>query len=323
MRNEESVSLQNYEKVVFENLTEGDFVEEGESIVSAYKKGYIKATVDKLSETEKNIVLYQNQNIISGFDDKNIKNFDFEIQVAIQEMSLANENYLELYNTLCNLMQAREEYIRSTYNTESNTYIQGLYADERTLLDSIKAWKDEICASKSGFMSFYFDNTEAELKNDALLSLDSTKLKEYFEKKYDGNLSGFKIVSDGKWYIAISVKNVAGFEVNSHYTVYIGGAKDGELGCLEKVLDEHKSKILIFSFEDNVEKYLNMRKADVFIGKRFEGFSVESKYVTNSAVVIKGENGKETVQVNVLYSDKKISIIEETDALKIGQKVYK
>ncbi|MBR2860806.1 MAG: hypothetical protein IKB86_03110 [Clostridia bacterium] len=323
VRDEASVELEAYEKVVFENLSEGDLVEKDDPVVSAYKKGYIKATIDKLAETEKNIVQYQNQNIISGFDDKNIKNFDFEIQVAIQQMSTATENYLELYNTLCHLMQDREAYIRQTYNTESNTYIQGLYADEKALLESIKAWQDQIIAQKSGFISFYFDNAEGALTCENVLNLEAETFKEYLEKKYDSNLCGFKIVSDGKWYLAVSVKDVSVFDLNTHYTVFIGGDNAGEIGCLEKIISDRKTKLLIFSFEENVEKYLDMRKADVFIGERIEGFSIDSKYVVNSAVVIKGENGKETVPVEVIYSDGKRTIIKETDALKIGQKVYK
>ena len=101
VRSESITALDEYEKIDYENMIDGQFVESGSKIATAYKKGYIKNTLSKLADTQESIVTYQNQNIIQNFDDRTIAKLDFEISVVIRKMAENTQGYIELYGELC------------------------------------------------------------------------------------------------------------------------------------------------------------------------------------------------------------------------------
>lgn len=323
-RNEEFFDLSSYEKLIYNNIIEGQFVSNGTNVVSAYKKGYIKATLEKLIETEKSIVTYQNQNIINSFDDKQIKNFDFEIDVAIKRMSEDDEGYIELYGNLCRLMVERQEYIRNNYNTDTNDYLQGLYADELNMAESLSQWCDEFNTLNDGFVGFYCDGYESEFTTEKVQGISSCKDFELLWKNdYLVNNNGFKLVKDSTWYIALNVDDASMFREGSYYPVYISNEAQSEVGLLERIIEDKKGCVLIFSFSDNVEKYLDIRTTKVFVGQRVEGFCVDRKCVHNGVVTIKENKKKRDVNVNIIYENEDIILFNVSDELVVGQKVYK
>lgn len=322
-RDETYFDLASYEKVLYENVIEGQKVEAGTQIVSAYKKGYIKNTLTKLAEIEKNIVLYQNQNILTSFDDKNIKNYDFEIDVIIKRMSEEDSGYIELYRTLCNLIKARQQYIRENYNAENNQYLQSLYADEKNMTDALASWCDVFSASENGFVGFYCDGKESELNIEKAQNITYKETETLLKDSFSGDYKGFKLVKDNKWYVVAKVEDSSLFSIGSTYPVYINNEKDFEAGLVEKVIDDRNGSIVIFSFSDNVEKYIDIRVTNVFIGQRFEGYTVKNGYVNNGEVKIKTGKQKSTVAVNVLYQNDDFVIFNVDENLTLGQKVYK
>ncbi len=320
MRDEICTELSEYEKLYFENILDGDYIEAGTPVVRAFKKGYIKSTLQKLAETEKNIVTYQNQSVISSYDDRTVEKFDFDIEVIIRRMSEEKSGYIELYSTLCTLMKDRENYIKETYNTDSNTYLQELYADEKSMTESLNAWCDVFSASESGYCGFYCDGFE-NMNTDSVSSIAS--FKEYRQKaSTDTNMNAFKIVTSEHWKLAVNVDSTEDFQEGLYYPVFLGNETEHEIGCLERIINEKKGNLLIFSFEDNVERYIDMRAADVFIGERIEGFTVPPKYIKDNKVLIKNAAGKTSISVDVIYTDSKKTVIAMTDSLKIGMKVY-
>ncbi len=320
IRDESCTDLSEYEKLYFENILDGEYIEAGTPVVRAFKKGYIKATLQKLGETEKSIVAYQNQSVISDYDDRTVEKFDFDIEVAIRRMSEDKSGYIELYSTLCTLMREREEYIKETYNTDSNTYLQELYADEKDMTDSLNAWCDVFSAEANGYCGFFCDGLE-ELNGDSAMNLNMASLKEY-KSSAKSNINAFKTVKSDRWYIAVTAGKSADFTEGLYYPVFIGNEPEHEVGCLEKIIDDKKGDILIFSFEKNVQNYIDMRVTDVFIGKRTEGFTVPSKYVKNNAVTVRTATGKTSIPVDVISADSKKTLIAITDSLSVGMKVY-
>ena len=323
LRDEIFYDLSGYEKVYYENVAEGQFVPQNTAVASAYKKGYIKSTLEKLFKTEKNIVSYQNQNVITSFDDKKIQQFDFEIDVIIKQMSERGGGYIELHNTLTDLIKTRQEYIRANYNTESNTYLQDLYTDELSITESLATWCDWLVTPNDGFIGFYCDGSEQELTTEKAQMISYDDFDDIIEREYINNRYGFKIVKDSKWYVVVDVEDASPFCVGNLYPVYIGNEKENEAAYLENIVENKKGSMLIFSFSDNVEKYIDLRTTDIFVGNRVEGFCVDAKCVKNDTVVIKKGKTKENVAVNVLYSNDKIKIFDITDELTLGQKVYK
>ncbi len=322
-RDETYFDLSSYEKILFGNIIEGQHVQQGTKIASAYKKGYIKNTLNKLAETEKNIAAYQNQNILTSFDDKNIKNFDFEIDVTIKRMSEEDNGYIELYGTLCNLISARQQYIRNNYNTENNDYLQGLYADEKNMTEALAAWCDVFSASEDAFVGFYCDGKESELNIEKAQNITYKETENLFKASTDEMNKGFKLVKDSKWYIAAKVEDSSLFAVGSTYPVYIDNEKSFEAGLVEKIIDDRSGSVVIFSFSDNVEKYLDIRITNVFVGQRFEGYTIKNDYIKNGEVKIKAGKKKSTVPVNILYQDEDFIIFDVNEQLSLGQKVYK
>ena len=321
-RDEQVITLDQYEKIYFQDVYEGQLIESGQKIASAYKKGYITATFNKLKETEANIVTYQNQSVIVGFDDKTLEEIDFRIDVTIREMTENEEGFVESFGKLAFLMQEREEYIRENYNTSSDTYLQELYEDEARLIESLDAWCDELVAQKSGFIDFYCDGLEDELLPQRALELSYSEIDSTIKKEAEA-LNAVKIVSDGVWYVTVKVKNVSKFNAGTYYPVYISNEKESEIGFLEKIIDVGREKALVFSFSDNVEKYLDIRTATVFVGTRYEGFSVKSRFVKNNSVKVKVNKEKTTVGVEVLYSDGDVTLFKVKDDLNLGQKVFR
>ncbi len=323
VRNEKFCDLSQYEKLDFEQFIDGDKIENGQKVVTAFKKGYIKATLDKLAETEKNIVTYQNQSVISSYDDKKINKFDFDIDVVIRNMSEDSDGFIELYTKLCSLMQEREDYIRENFNTDSNTYIQQLFADEKSLTESLGSWCDVLSAQNDGFIGFYCDGFENELNFEKVQAMVGQDVKNYLNKEYSSNNSGFKIVNGEKWYLIISTKRATEFTEGLSYPVYIGNDTQSEIGCVEKIINDKKGKALVVSFTENVEKYIDFRLTDVHLGERIEGFSVKPSFVKNNSVIIKNGREKTEVPISAVYSDEDRVIFTVDDALKVGQKVYR
>ncbi len=321
-RDESYVDLDGYEKLVYENVIEGQFLTQGTKIVIGYKKGYIKNTIEKLSETEKNIVTYQNQNVIVGFDDKKIQQIDFAIEVAISKMSQQHQGFIELYGELCALMNEREQHIRENYNIDSDVYLKELYKDEENLINSLQSWIDVRTAEKDGFVGFLCDGTESDFYIANALTVSYLDVKKALKEEYTDKLNGYKIVNDGKWYVIVTVDDVSQFTVGENYPLYISNETVNEVGCLEKIIDEKKGSALIFSIQDNVEKYLDLRVTSVFIGNRYEGFSIKSEYIKNGSVIVKDGKNKSNISVEVLYSDKDRTVFSVTEEISLGQKVY-
>ncbi|MBE7091588.1 MAG: hypothetical protein E7365_00195 [Clostridiales bacterium] len=320
VRDEVYTDLNNYEKIYFNNIVEGQHITEGTQIASAYKKGYIKNTLDKLYETERNIVTYLNQNIITSFDDKIIQQYDFKIDVIIGKMSQMDNGFIELNAELCSLMSQRVEYIRANYTPDQ--YLENLYNDEKNLIASIDAWRDYIVANKNGFVGFYCDGVEQLFNSENILNINYSDFNSNIKKKHDNNLNGFKLVTDGKWYVVVEIDNPKDFVVGNFYQVYVSNESEYEYGCLEKIIDEKKGSALVFSFNDNVEKYLDLRVTDVFIGTRSEGYSVKNGFVKNSTAIIKVDKQKTQVPVEILYEDKNKTVFKYTEQISLGQKVY-
>ncbi len=319
IRDEYYTDLQNYEKLHYNNVVEGQFVDKDTDIVLAYKKGYIKNTLSKLLETETSIVNYLN-NIIVGYDDKNIHQYDFEIEVTIKAMSEEESGFIELYSKLCTLMNERAEYIRANFTPDQ--MLEDLYNDEKNLIESIDVWRDHIKATTDGFIGFYCDGAENKFNSANVLNISYSDYNSTIKKGFDKNLNGFKIVGDSKWFLFVEVDNVDSFNVGEYYQVYISNETEFEYAYLEKVIDEKRGNALIFSFNDNVEKYLDLRETKVFIGSRYEGYSVKNKFVKNSSVIVKVDKNKMTVPVEVLYTDKNRTVFKYNDQISLGQKVY-
>ncbi len=322
VRSESITALDEYEKIDYENMIDGQFVESGSKIATAYKKGYIKNTLSKLADTQESIVTYQNQNIIQNFDDRTIAKLDFEISVVIRKMAENTQGYIELYGELCRLVEERRSYVRENFNTDSNTYLQGLYSDEENLLESLRAWFDEFIAPADGYIGFYCDGFEGAMNAEQLASVKPAELKGYLQADYNKNINAFKLVTEPKWYVAIVTEQSSAFQQGMHYPVFIGNAEESEIGCLENIVTERNSSVLVFSFEKNVEKYLDIRTATIHIGERFAGYEVPSSYVKNGTITVKNQQDRQEIAVEVLYDNGETAILQETPALKVGQRIY-
>ncbi len=320
VRDEQFIDLSGYEKLYFNNVVEGQFVEAGTDIVSAYKKGYIKNTLEKLNETEKSIVTYQNQNIVTGFDDKQLQQFDFQIDVVIGKMSAQESGFIELYAELCILMKEREAYIRANYTPDQ--HLEELYNDEKNLTASLEAWCDHIASQNEGYIGFYCDGAEKVYNSTNVLNISYAELNTNLKKGFSENLTGFKTVIDSKWYVIVDIDKPEDFAEGNYYQVYINNESDHEYGFLEKIIDEKKGSALVFSFSDNVEKYLDLRITKVFIGVRYEGYSVKNGFIKDSTAIIKVDKKKTQVPVEILYQDKDKTVFKYTDEISLGQKVY-
>lgn len=319
IRDEYYTDLQNYEKLHYNNIVEGEFVKKDTDVVLAYKKGYIKNTLSKLNETEISIVNYLN-NIIVGYDDKNIQQFDFEIDVTIKKMSQVDSGFIEEYSKLCSLMKERAEYIRLNFTPDQ--MLEDLYKDEENLIASIDTWRDHIKAINDGFVGFYCDGAESQFNSSNVLNLGYADYNNAVKKGFKNDLNGFKIVADSKWYMLVETDEPDEFVAGNYYQVYISNQAQYEYGCLEKIIDEKKGDLLVFSFNDNVEKYLDLRETKVFIGSRYEGYSVKNKFIKNSSVIVKTDKKKTNIPVEILYSDKNRTVFKYNDQISLGQKVY-
>ncbi len=323
IRKEQAADLSEYEKLDFGGLIDGQKIEAGQQVVLAYKKGYIKTTIEKLAQTEENIITYLNQTVLKNYDDKEIERFDFEINVAIRKMAELDEGYIELYGNLCNLIEQRKNYINEKYMSEKNTYLEGLYKDEKNLQEALDAWRNTFYAEQNGYISFYCDGLEDDYLPSEIDSLSLTQASLEKIKKNIKSNDSYKIITDEKWYIAVPYsKDVSMLQQGMYYSVYIGNENESELACLTKIISEKRDSILVFELDKNVQKYADKRIVSLLIGERFEGFSIKNEFINDSQVIIKTKDGKQTVTVEVLYSDDKKTIVKETDQLKLGQKVY-
>ena len=157
---------------------------------------------------------------------------------------------------------------------------------------------------------------------EQLASVKPAELKGYLQADYNKNINAFKLVTDPKWYVAIVTEQSSAFQQGMHYPVFIGNAEESEIGCLENIVTERNSSVLVFSFEKNVEKYLDIRTATIHIGERFAGYEVPSSYVKNGTITVKNQQDRQEIAVEVLYDNGETAIMQETPALKVGQRIY-
>ena len=217
-------------------------------------------------------------------------------------------------------MKDRAEYIRTNFTPDQN--LEDLYTDEQNLIASIDTWRDRIKAINDGFVGFYCDGAESEFNSSNVLNISYTDYNSTIKKGFKNDLNGFKIVADSKWFLLVETDDPDDFLIGNYYQVYLSNETEYEYGYLEKIVDDKKGNLLIFSFNDNVEKYLDLRVTNVFIGSRYEGYSVKNKFVQNSTVIIKVDKKKTTIPVEVLYSDKDKTVFKYSEQISLGQKVY-
>ena len=322
VRTETMTDLSQYEKIVYENLVDGQKIAEGDALAAAYKRGYLKNTLAKLQETERSIVNYQNQTLLPPYDDRTIAKMDFDAEVLIGEMAAAEGGYIELYDQLCKLMEERQAYIQENYDVSSNIYMQELLSDERDYLESLRAWCDTFTASSDGFIGFYCDGLEETLRDFSPDDFDGSDLKDLLKKERKEQ-KGFKIVKDDVWYLAVNVPSRLELDEGAAFSVYIGASVEAEPGTLVKAASTRQGTLLIFRFNDHVEKYLNTRVTEVFIGQRYAGMTVPVKALKGNTVTVKDGKTKRQVTVEPFYTDHRYAYFAPTDDLIIGQKVVK
>lgn len=217
-------------------------------------------------------------------------------------------------------MKERAEYIRLNFTPDQ--MLEDLYKDEENLIASIDTWRDHIKAINDGFVGFYCDGAESQFNSSNVLNLGYADYNNAIKKGFKNDLNGFKIVADSKWYMLVETDEPDEFVAGNYYQVYISNQAQYEYGCLEKIIDEKKGDLLVFSFNDNVEKYLDLRETKVFIGSRYEGYSVKNKFIKNSSVIVKTDKKKTNIPVEILYSDKNRTVFKYNDQISLGQKVY-
>lgn len=173
---EQIIKLPEFDDIIYKVNDRSPVLAE-DTLATVYEPGYVASAVKDLSELQKNIVAYQNNNILKDIYKPELAQLDFDIEIAVKDLQNADINdvsYTVLNRKLTELMAARQKYVRENFSPD--TYLQQLYADEESRSLALAGWQSAAVTDMGGYVAWYLDGYEENL-NLLKTSTDNIKLK--------------------------------------------------------------------------------------------------------------------------------------------------
>ncbi len=318
IRDEIVLQGENYKNGMVQILSDGERASSGEKIFRYYSNSEenILKEITKLDEEINELIDSTDLGILTS----DINSIDKQIEDIIDEMY--NLNYLQKISENKNKIDA---YIsKKTVMTENaspeNSYVKTLANRRNELERELDNGSEIITAPSSGLTSYRVDGLEEILKSDDFSYL-STDLLNSFELKVGAtvplsNEKG-KIVNNFKCYIAVpmSTEKSMSASVGDEVVLKLSNSEEIEAKIIYIKEENENSRIIVFEFDEKIEKLLEYRKISFdIIWWKYSGLKV-----SNSALIEENDNMyveknkagyTEKVLVKVLRQNDTYSIVE-------------
>lgn len=341
VRSEVLVEADEYGKIDY-LVPEGEQVANGQPIANIYKVGYSEKTVQELADLGQKIHDAR-QRAMSDFPEDPIHSINAGIEQKLDEIAIAvrggnGGDVLTLEHELKSQIEGRDAYLRSSVTPDSA--LVDLDQKYQTKLDQISQYKETVKSSGAGTVSFYYDDLEALLRPETITNLGFEDVQNILSGSQDAKPGQakamtplYRLVSSGKWYVLVlSKEGEQDFREGQKYTLSFPGYSSQEYtGTMISHKADSKGRIVdVVEMDQDVGLLLSVRKAQVQIGRRFEGLKVPAKYVVqmegrNGVIIVNEQKQRVFVPVNILATDGQMSIIEPTvkNSLRVNTRIYR
>lgn len=324
-RDEQVYTAPDYGKVDY-FVDRGELVDKDALVAMVYKQEYSQELIDSLYQVQQKISDYQHENIVTDMIDRDFdtinQNIDESIQ-SLQSYSYANGagNIDKMEKELRTLLERRKTLLDK--RDLSDSYLEGLYEDEKAIEDKLSEWKIEIPAEDAGFVGLEIDGLE-DILNPSIV--DRITMDEYMAfidhpsepLERDNGIDSplFKIVDPNTWYIISLIPHVEVFyKEGDKVQVKLDGPSETAVGSMvNRVEHFKKSTLVVLEMSEAVEQVLETRSVYGDIGSTVEGLMVPNNAIMEkqSGTGIKVEKGGETeyIPVKIRAKDDKWAIVE-------------
>lgn len=320
IRDEIVLQGENYKNGMVQILSDGERAANGEKVFRYYSNSEenILKEIEKLDEEINELIDSTNLNIFSS----DINSLEKLIETTVDEMY--NLNYLQKISENKNKIDA---YISKKTQMTGNaspddSYVKTLANRRNELESELDTGSEIIIAPISGLTSYRVDGLEEILKvND--FSYLSKELLDSFELKVGAtvplsNEKG-KVVNNFKCYIAtpISTEKAMSASVGDKVTLRLS-TSDEVNAQIVYIKDEGENRIIVFEFDEKVDKLLEYRKISFdIIWWKYTGLKVSNSALIEENDNIYVERNKagytEKILVKVLRQNDTYSIVENYD----------
>lgn len=317
IRDEKVLQGENYKNGMVQILSDGERAAAGENVFRYYSNSEenILKEIEKLDLEINELIDSTSLNILSS----DINSIEKQIETIIDEMY--DLNYLQKISENKNKIDAYiSKKTQMTGNASpENSYVKTLTNKRNELERELDSGSETITAPSSGLTSYRVDGLEEILKVGDFSYLTS-ELLDSFELKVGAtvplsNEKG-KVVNNFKCYIAtpISTEKAMSAKVGDKVTLRLSSSEEIESEIVY-IKEESKSRIIVFEFDEKIEKLLEYRKISFdIVWWKYTGLKV-----SNSALIEENDNMyvernkagyTERILVKVLRQNDTYSIVE-------------
>ena len=317
LRDEIVLQGENYKNGMVQILSDGERAAKSERVFRYYSNSEenILNEIVKLDEEINELIDSTNLNLFLS----DINSIEKQIENTIDEMY--ELNYLQKISENKNKIEAyisRRTQITGNASPE-DSYVKTLANRRNELEKELNNGSEIVKAPISGLTSYRVDGLEEILKVDDFSYL-SKELLDSFELKVGAtvplsNEKG-KIVNNFKCYIAtpISTERAMAAAVGDKVTLRLSNSEEIEAQIVY-IKEEDKSRVIVFEFDEKIEKLLEYRKISFdIVWWKYTGLKV-----SNSALIEENDNVyiernkagySEKILVKVLRQNDTYSIVE-------------
>lgn len=320
LRDEIVLQGENYKNGMVQILSDGERAAKDEKVFRYYSNSEenILKEIEKLDEEINELIDSTNLNVLIS----DVNSIEEQIEATVDDMY--NLNYLQEISENKNKIDAyisKKTQITGNASPE-DSYVKTLTNRRNELEKELDNGSEIVTAPISGLTSYRVDGLEEILKVDDFSYL-SKELLDSFELKVGAtvplsNEKG-KIVNNFKCYIAtpISTEKAMSASVGDQVTLRLS-TSDEVSAEIVYIKEENESRIIVFEFDEKVDKLLEFRKISFdIVWWKYTGLKVSNSALIEENDQTYVERSKagytEKVLVKVLRQNDTYSIVENYD----------
>ena len=322
IRDEIVLQGENYKNGMVQILSDGDRAAKGERIFRYYSNSE-ENILDEIQKLDEEINELIDPTGLSGLSSvaTDISSLEKQIETTIDNMY--NLNYLQDISENKNKIDAyisKKTQITGNASPE-DSYVKTLVNRRNELENALDNGSEIITAPVSGITSYRVDELEEILKvNNKDFSYLTTELLDSFELKVGATVplssEKGKIVNNFKSYIAtpISTEKSMAAAVGDKVTLRLSTSEEISAQIVY-IKEEENSRIIVFEFDENIDKLLEYRKISFdIVWWKYTGLKVSNSALIEEDDKVYVERSKagytEKILVKVLRQNDTYSIVE-------------
>lgn len=322
IRDEIVLQGENYKNGMVQILSDGERAAKGERIFRYYSNSE-ENILDEIQKLDEEINELIDPTGLSGLScvATDISSLEKQIETTIDNMY--NLNYLQDISENKNKIDAyisKKTQITGNASPE-DSYVKTLVNRRNELENALDNGSEIITAPVSGITSYRVDELEEILKvNNKDFSYLTTELLDSFELKVGATVplssEKGKIVNNFKCYIAtpISTEKSMAAAVGDKVTLRLSTSEEISAQIVY-IKEEENSRIIVFEFDENIDKLLEYRKISFdIVWWKYTGLKVSNSALIEDDDKVYVERSKagytEKILVKVLRQNDTYSIVE-------------